>query len=187
MSVPVTRRGPFAAAALLLLIILVFNLFSSCTLKFRSWKGKLRDYPDLVLSDFRYISADNAGRREFEIKASDALMYNSKDEVYLYNLTMTFFNENNSIKSFLSANSGYINKKTMNVFAEGKVQILSDNETTLMANKVFWENDRKQFYSEPTEKVTIKKGNSIITGYKMVADEGLKEISLESFGAGITN
>ena len=107
-------------------------------------------------------------------------MYNTKDEVFLFNLTMTFFNEYNQIKSFLSANSGYINKKTMNVFAEGKVKILGENESIMEANKVYWNNDKKLFYSEPEELVTIKRGNTVITGYKMVADKELKDVKLET-------
>ena len=166
-------------------IILCLFLIQGCSINFKTNTNIIKDLPDLTLGDFKYVCADKAGIREWELRASEAKIYNSKNQVYLYNLVMTFYNESNIIKSFLSANSGFVNKDNMNLFAEGKVKILSENQAILEANKVNWDNTKKQFYSEPSEFVTLKKGNTIISGYNMVADSDLKEVTIERGKANI--
>ncbi len=163
-----------------LILILIFPLLLfSCAINFKNPTNKNRDFPDFVLGDFKYVSADLTGKKEWELRASEAKMYNTKNEIYLYNLAMTFFNPNGTVKSFLAANAGYVNKDNANVYAEGKVRILSENQATLEANKVYWDNSKKLFYSDPDELVTLKRGNTIIRGYKLIADAGLKEVTLE--------
>jgi len=148
-------------------------------LQFKNPTERSRDYPDFVLGDFKYVSADIAGQKEWELKASEAKMYNEKNEIYLYNLAMTFFNPDGSVKSFLAANGGYVNKNTANVYAEGKVKILSENQSILEANKVYWDNSKKVFYTEPDELVYLRRGNTVVKGYNLVADSELKQVTLD--------
>jgi LPS export ABC transporter protein LptC len=160
-------------------------ILSGCTIEFKTGGDKNKDFPDFILGDFKYISADNSGKREWELRAREAKMYNVKNEVYLYNLAVTFFNESNYVKSFVSANSGYVDKVSMNIFCQGKVKILSENQATLEADQVYWDNKKKLFYSEPDELVTLRRGNTVMAGYKMVADAGLKEVTIEKVKANI--
>jgi LPS export ABC transporter protein LptC len=161
----------------LLFIILMFP-FLSCTVFFKNPENKNKDFPDLVLGDFKYESADDAGVKEWELRASEAKIYDQKKEIYLYNMAMTFFNADGSMKSFLAANGGYVDQEKLNIYAEGKVKILSDNQSTLEANKVYWNNDKKLFYTDPEELVTLKRGNSVVRGYNLQADSGLKQVTL---------
>jgi LPS export ABC transporter protein LptC len=160
-------------------------VLASCSIKFKTATTNSRDYPDFVLGDFKYISADAYGDREWELRASEAKMYNASNNAYLNNIAMTFYNSDGSIKSFLSANSGYVDKTSMNVYAEGNVKILSENETTLETEKVYWDNTKRSFYSEPNSLVTVKRGNSILRGYKMTSDEALKEVVIENVQANV--
>ncbi|MGA2141697.1 MAG: LPS export ABC transporter periplasmic protein LptC, partial [Brevinematales bacterium] len=89
-------------------------------------------------------------------------------------------NPDGTTKSFLSANGGYMNKLTSDIYAEGKVKILSDNQSTLEANKVYWDNKKKIFYSNPDELVVLRRGNSVIRGYNLLADAGLKQVTLDN-------
>ncbi len=157
----------------------------SCGINFKTQTTGSRDYPDFILGDFKYISADLTGLREWELRAREAKMYNAKNEVYLYNLAITFYNESNRVKSFVSANHGYVDKVSMDIYAEGKVKILSDNQAVLEANRVNWDNTKKVFFSAPDELVTLRRGNTVVLGYKMVADSGLKEVRLEQVQADI--
>jgi LPS export ABC transporter protein LptC len=170
---------------LLTLALAIMFLATACGIKFKNGTSRSREFADFILGDFKYISANNSGQREFEIKASEALMYNTRNEVFLYNMAMSFYNSKNQLKSFVSANSGYINKMTMNVFAEGKVKILGENHAVLEANKVYWDNTRKLFYTDPEELVTIRHGNTVITGYKLLADNTLREVKLETVSGDI--
>jgi LPS export ABC transporter protein LptC len=163
----------------LIYLFLIF-LFYSCAVIFKNPTNKNTDFPDLVLGDFKYESADESGTKEWELRASEAKMYNTKNEIYLYNMAMTFFNADGTTKSFLSANGGYMNKQTSDIYAEGKVKILSDNQSTLEANKVYWDNKKKIFYSNPDELVILRRGNSVIRGYNLLADAGLKQVTLDN-------
>jgi LPS export ABC transporter protein LptC len=175
-------EGPMKRLFLFLGFIIIV---SGCTIEFKTGAEKTQDFPDFILGDFKYISADNSGKREWELRAREAKMYNVKNEVYLYNMAITFFNESNYVKSFVSANSGYVDKLTMSIFCQGKVKILSENQATLEADKVYWDNKKKLFYSQPEELVVLKRGNTVIAGYKMVADAGLKEVTIEKVRANI--
>jgi LPS export ABC transporter protein LptC len=163
----------------LIYLFLIFFLYS-CAVIFKNPTNKNTDFPDLVLGDFKYESADESGTKEWELRASEAKMYNTKNEIYLYNMAMTFFNPDGTTKSFLSANGGYMNKLTSDIYAEGKVKILSDNQSTLEANKVYWDNKKKIFYSNPDELVVLRRGNSVIRGYNLLADAGLKQVTLDN-------
>ncbi len=159
-------------------LFLIFSL-CSCAVIFKNPTNKNTEFPDLVLGDFKYESANLSGTKEWELRASEAKMYNPKNEIFLYNLAMTFFNPDGTVKSFLAANGGYVNKITTDVYAEGKVKILSDNQSTLEANKVYWDNKKKIFYTDPDDLVTLTRGNSVIRGYNLLADAGLKQVTLE--------
>ncbi len=165
-------------------IILLLAL-SSCGVKFKNTSHKRNELPDAVLGDFKYTSANSMGQREWDIKATDAKMYNTKNEIELYNMAMTFYDAENNIQSFLSANFGFVNKATLQVYAEGNVKILSKQHAILSANKVFWNNDIKQFYTKEDELVTITRGNTVINGYNMKTDAELKEVVIEKVVADV--
>jgi LPS export ABC transporter protein LptC len=161
------------------LISFILILFlCSCAVIFKNPTNKNTDFPDLVLGDFKYESANEAGAKEWELRASEAKMYNVKNEIYLYNMAMTFFNSDGTVKSFLAANGGYVNKVTTDVYAEGKVKILSENQSTLEANKVYWDNKKKLFYTDPGDLVTLTRGNTVMRGYRLLADSALKQATL---------
>lgn len=162
-----------------LLMVLTAFLCCSCGVQFKNTANQNKDYPDLLLGEFKYISADSSGRREWELRAREAKMYQDKNEIYLVNLSVTFFGPSNNIQSYLSANEGFINKSTMMVFAKGKVVILSEQEASLEANQIYWDNNRKLFYTTPDELVTLRRGNTVTRGYKLTADANLKEAVIE--------
>lgn len=160
-------------------------IISGCGIRFKDTSHRRNEVADVVLSDFQYTSADSRGRREWVLKASEAKMFNQKNEIKLYNMAMTFYGAGNQIQSFLSANYGFVNKQTLQVYAEGNVKILSEQQAVLTAEKVFWDNDKKLFYTEEEELVTIQRGGTLIRGYNMKADSALKEVTIERVVADI--
>lgn len=158
------------------LLLIIF----SCGVNFKSGSLRTRDYPDQVLSDFKYISSDKRGIKEWELFANVAKSYNNKNEILLENFSIKFYHPDGNIKSFLSANKGFINISTMNVFAEGNVKIYSENKALLEANKIYWDNQKKRFFSEPNQIVTLWRNNSYVKGYNLNADTELKEVTLDN-------
>jgi LPS export ABC transporter protein LptC len=164
---------------LLILLFIVVVSQSGCTIKLKSGKKTTGTIPDFIMGDFQYTSYDNNGKREWVLKSSEAKMFDASSEIYLFNLTMTFYNPNNVIQSFLSSDEGYVNKKSKNVSASGNVKIFAENGAVLSSKKVYWDNTRKLFYTETNEQVTLEKGKTIIKGYKMKADSGLKQVQIQ--------
>ena len=163
--------------ALIFLTVFIIIL-AGCSIKLKSGKKVEGAVPDFIMGDFQYTSYSQSGKREWVLKSSEAKMFDSSSEIYLFNMTMTFYNPNNMIQSFLSSDEGYVNKKTKNVSASGNVKIFSENGAVLLCKKVYWDNTRKIFYSETNEQVTLEQGNTIIKGYKMKADSGLKQVQI---------
>ena len=159
---------------------ILFLFLFACGVSFRSASLNDRDFPDQVLSEFKYISSDLKGRKEWELLASLAKSYNKKNEIILENLSIKFFHSDGKIKSFLSANKGFINIETMNVHAEGNVKIYAESKALLEASKVYWDNTKKKFYSESNQIVTLYRNNSYVKGYNFVADTELKEVYMDS-------
>ena len=160
-------------------LIIFILVVSGCGVSFKSGSLKDRGFPDQVLSEFKYISSDNSGNKEWELRASLAKSYNQKNEIILENLSITFFHSDGRIKSFLSANKGYINTQNMNVYAEGNVKIFSEGKALLETKKIYWDNNLKRFYSESNEIVILWRNNSYVKGYNLIADVELKEIRMD--------
>ncbi|OHD54598.1 MAG: LPS export ABC transporter periplasmic protein LptC [Spirochaetes bacterium GWF1_51_8] len=159
-------------------LTVIVILLSSCTIKLKSGKKTEGAVPDFIMGDFQYTSFSGSGKREWVLKSSEAKMFDSSSEIFLYNMTMTFYNPNNVMQSFLSSDEGYVNKKNKNVTATGNVKIFSENGAVLICKKVFWDNANRIFYSDTNEQVTLIQGKTVIKGYRMKADSGLKQVQI---------
>lgn len=160
-------------------------VLAGCNVKFYENVVNLDNIPDSIIGGFKYLSLNPQGRKEWELKASNAKMFTEKDEVYLFNMTMTMYNEENQIESFVSGDYGFVDKISQDVVIEGHVKILSDNEVMMECNKVYWKNDEKLFYSETNDLVTLTRGRTVVHGYNMTADTGLEEVILENTTANV--
>ncbi|MGL5253630.1 MAG: LPS export ABC transporter periplasmic protein LptC [Brevinema sp.] len=161
-------------------MILLLLVFTSCNLKLGRNDRVRRNVPAITIQDFLYAFTETAGYREWELKASQAKIYEGSDDIELHNFTMTFFSASNSIRSVLIANKGFVNQTTRNLEALGEVHILSSNQSELITEKVFWNQETKLFYSETNKVVTFIRPAQKILGYNMVADSQLNEVTLEN-------
>ncbi len=160
--------------------------FVSCGLK-EGQPEKTLGLPNFLLSDFQYVSVNTSGEREWELRASEAAMYQNSDDVFIYNFTVAFYRRSNGmdvLDSVLSANKGQVNKKTLLVIAEGRVKILA-SETSLETERIQWDNTKKLFFSEPGIPVVVHRRGVDLWGYNLVADASLKEIRMENIDAKI--
>lgn len=173
------KRYLMAALALIVLGL------SSCNIKFVNKKLDSGDTPDTIIGNFLYLSLNPLGKKEWELKASEAKMFNAKNEVYLNNLSLIFYDGSNHVQSYVTGDNGFINKASLNVFIEGHVRILSQNEAVMTTERVHWDNARKLFYTEPEIPVTITRGNTVVTGFQMEGDSALKKVTFQKTAATI--
>lgn len=160
--------------------VVIFLLFSSCGVKLGRNDREKRDLPAITMQEFLYAFTEEAGYREWEVKAAQAKIYKDSDNIELHNLTMTFFADSNTIKSVLIANKGFVNQTTRNLEAIGEVHILSSNQSELITERVFWDQKTKLFYSETNKVVTFLRPSQKILGYNMVADSELGSVILDN-------
>ncbi|MGL5722273.1 MAG: LPS export ABC transporter periplasmic protein LptC, partial [Brevinema sp.] len=161
-------------------IILFLLVCTSCTLRLGRNDRARRNVPAITIQDFLYAFTETAGYREWELKATQAKIYEGSDDIELHNFTMTFFSASNSIRSVLIANKGFVNQTTRNLEALGEVHILSSNQSELITEKVYWDQATKLFYSETNKVVTFIRPAQKILGYNMVADSQLNDVTLEN-------
>lgn len=152
----------------------------ACGIKLGRNDRERRNFPSASMRDFLYTYTAKTGFREWEVKAAQANIYEDNDDVYLYNLTMTFFSESNQIKSVLVANLGIVNQKVGSLMGKGEVHILSSNQSELLTEQVYWDQKREVFYSETNKLVTFLRPNQKIIGYNMVSDSLLEDVELDN-------
>lgn len=164
------RRLPLCLLALLL---------CSCNVQLIDETQEFDLVPDMVIGDFSYLSLNAEGHVEWELKAENAKMYTDDNSIYLFNMTMTVFDENNAAESFVSGNEGFLDKMNMDAVVEGDVEILSDNGVILESEKVYWDNEDELFYTVEGDLVTLTRGRTVINGYELVADAALEEVTFQ--------
>ena len=166
-------------------LVCLAMVISGCEIKFKSGQKNREGVPDLILGDFMSVIADDSGKRVGEIKASDAKMYDNKDDMYLFNLTVTYYNDKNELSTFMSADRGLYNKKNRNVIAEGNVRLYSTNNLLITCARINWNNSKRLFSTEPKDLVTIHKEKTLITGYQLQGNLTLSELKLLDMKANI--
>lgn len=163
-----------------ILLFLTLISISSCGVKLGRNDREKRNLPSVIMQDFVYAFTEDSGYREWEVKSAQAKIFEDNNIVYLYNLTMTFFSESNQIQSVLIANKGIVNQNSRNLQAEGEVYILSSNQSQLITEKVYWDQERKLFFSETNKLVTFIRPTQKILGYNMITDSELNNIELDN-------
>ncbi len=161
--------------------LLIGVITTSCTteLDLGNAKPYRGEVPDLVLGKFRYVCTDDeTGRREWVLFAERAEIYNKKNQTKLESITLVFYDDYGNVKSWLSANLGFIDRNTLRVKAEGNVVAKTKTGTTIKTTRLFWDNNRKVLYNQG-EPVEVERDNMIMKGKNLVADANLKEITLE--------
>ncbi|MGL4367321.1 MAG: LPS export ABC transporter periplasmic protein LptC [Brevinemataceae bacterium] len=164
----------------LTILILTLLTTSSCTIKLGRNDREKRIFPSASMQDFLYTYTEKKGFREWELKAAQANIFETDNQIFLYNLTMTFFSESNQITSVLIANQGLVNQSIGSLIAEGEVRILSSNRSELLTEKIYWDQPRNLLYSETNKLVTVIRPKQRILGYNMISDSALENVEIDN-------
>ena len=80
---------------------------------------------DVEIKNFR-LEHQKLGRKDWELKARQALLNHEKGETQMQNVEITFMNKNNR-KFRIFADSGILKNKTNDLDLEGRVKMLVDS------------------------------------------------------------
>ena len=171
----------------LLTIFLFALLFHSCQ-DTETTKSIIADLeqekqPDQICFDLDIAFVDSSTTKAI-VKARRARVFLDSNRTFLDSgVTVRFFNRNGVLTGTLTADKVKINDLTMDMFATGKVVVISNSlhtndnsHTRLETEELEWNNDAQKIYSNVYVKITSP--TEIIEGRGLEADESLNNYKI---------
>lgn len=126
--------------------------------------------PTLLFVDIKQSSVKQ-GAKIFSLEAKKAELYESLKTTRLFDFSFMEYDKSGEFVTKGSAAWAEYNTETQNAQITGKIQIQSLREKAkLLAENLVWINENKQLKSEPDQRVTIEKENSVISGEGFVVN-----------------
>jgi LPS export ABC transporter protein LptC len=115
----------------------------------------------------------DSGKTKAVLKAGHLRVFeNSKETLLDSNITVDFYNEQDSISTVLTAKRGKVNDATNDLYAFDSVVVVSDSGTTLKTDELMWRNKDRKIVSDKF--VTILSSKEKIQGFGFESDQSLK-------------
>jgi LPS export ABC transporter protein LptC len=115
----------------------------------------------------------DSGKTKAVLKAGHLRVYeNSKETLLDSNITVDFYNDEDSISTILTAKRGKVNDATNDLYAFDSVVVVSDSGTTLKTDELMWRNKDRKIVSDKF--VTILSPKEKIQGFGFESDQSLK-------------
>jgi len=132
--------------------------------------------PDSVIENAN-IELMSEGNREAVIDAARLVVFDREDSTIASDIKVDFYDDQGQYRSTLTANDGLVRQKTQQLTVWGNVVVVSDS-SRLETESLKWDPLRKLITTE--DFVRLKKGNDIVTGYGMEADNNLENVRILS-------
>jgi LPS export ABC transporter protein LptC len=126
--------------------------------------------PDQVISDFS-ITETASGKKEWNMKARKAYIYDSRDLLEAEDMEVKFFDENGRVRSRLVADTGKINRATNDMEARGRVVVIGSSGVILETETLKWLSKTRKIISDDSVKV-VREGD-VLTGVGFRGDPDL--------------
>lgn len=126
--------------------------------------------PDQVISDFS-ITETASGKKEWNMKARKAYIYDSRNVLEAEDMEVVFFDERGRVKSRLVANTGKINRATNDMEARGRVVVIGSSGVTLQTETLRWLSKTRNIISDDSVRV-VREGD-VLTGVGFRGDPDL--------------
>ncbi len=131
--------------------------------------------PDQVITDFS-ISETAAGRKEWNVVARTAYIYDSRNIIETEEMRIEFFDEHGGVRSTLVADRGVINRGTDDMEARGNVLVTGRSGVTLETERLRWIGKTREIVSEDSVRV-VRKGD-VLTGVGFRGQPDLKSFEI---------
>lgn len=130
------------------------------------------DSPDAVIEKFHLISTVQ-GEKHWELFSDQARLYQNQKNALAENIDAQYFKKG-KIVSTLTADRAVINTETNATQAQGHVELVTENGSKLLTDKLDWNPDTDQI--KTYDPVKIYKGGDEITAVGLVADTELNNV-----------
>jgi LPS export ABC transporter protein LptC len=128
--------------------------------------------PDAVVEKLHLVSTIQ-GRKRWVMDAESARMYQNQKQAYADQIFTQYFKKDKLV-STLTADKAIINTENNATVAEGHVELVTENGSKLVTDKLNWDPATDEIRTD--NKVHVYKGTDDITAIGMVADTQLNNI-----------
>lgn len=135
-----------------------------------------RDVPDQIIENSTIIFSEE-GIKSATIFAQYVAVYEKLDLKKAKKLHVDFYAQNGSQTSVLLADSGVIREGKQKVEALGNVVVTTQQGVKLTTESLRWDPQTAKIVTD--DFVTITKGQDVITGYGLEADQELKHFVIK--------
>ena len=158
---------------LFLVILGMSILFNACEEK--EIEERLpKEIPKIILEKL-CLTETKSGKKLWTLNAERAGVY---DEIIRVDeVTVRFYDENESEFSVLHAPRGELNTETHNILVEDSVEVFTDDSTKLYTESLFWLNDSAKILTDAYVKI-IKGDGTVIEGRGLRTDPHLSRIEI---------
>lgn len=123
------------------------------------------------------LTQTREGTKLWVLKADNALVFERADQVELSDLRIDFFTEAGEVRSTLTADKGFLSRRTNDMEVRGDVVVYAADGTILTTETLTWNERTGKVETEDSVRVT--KDNDVMTGDGVEADPDLKNIRVK--------
>jgi len=168
-------RGHWLTAALFssFLLVLVMTACSDRSVNELLTDEDEVELPDQIITGFG-ITITDKGVKKTEVEATEAFIYEGKDQIAARHLNVRFFSSNGEYFSQLWADSGIVNMETNDMFAVGNVVVLTNDSLRLETETLNWDERTERISTE--DSVVFYQRDKIVRGKGLYSDPGLEDV-----------
>ena len=133
--------------------------------------------PDQEIDGFT-LTQTREGTKVWVLKADNAMVFEDSDQIELTDLRIDFFEETGEVRSTLTADKGYLSRRTNDMLVRGSVVVYSADGTILTTEELSWNERLGKIESDKPVRAT--KDRDVFTGVGVEADPDLKNIRIKS-------
>jgi LPS export ABC transporter protein LptC len=133
-----------------------------------------KDMPKIILEKL-CLTETKSGQRLWTLNADRADVY--EEIIKVDEVTVRFYDENESEYSVLTAPRGELNTRTHNIFVEDSVYVVTNDSTKLHTESLFWLNDSAKILTDAYVRI-LKRDGTVIEGKGLRTDPRLSRIEI---------
>lgn len=131
---------------------------------------RTKPLPDQVISEFS-LTETSTGHKDWHMIADKAYVYDKRNILETEVVKVTFFDENEAVRSVLEADYARLNRTTDDMEASGNVVVTGSDGVVLMTETLTWQSETRQIASD--DSVTVYRNDDILTGWGFRGDPDL--------------
>ncbi len=131
--------------------------------------------PDQVISNFS-ITETTKGKKEWSMVAQKAYVYEKRNVLEAQLIQVTFFDDEGSVRSVLTARDGRLDRNTNDMEARHDVVVTGSDDVVLRTESLTWQSRTRQIVSQ--DSVTVVKHGDILSGWGFRGDPDLGKFEI---------